>query len=1168
MSIRVALHHETIYRYDRLVNLGPQVVRLRPAPHCRTPVESYSLKIAPKKHFINWQQDPHGNFLARLVFPEPTREFRVEVDLVAEMTVVNPFDFFLEATAMEVPIDYGASGLEELKPYLVKRDGGPKFQEFVAQAPRQFKTTVDFLVDLNRYVNQAVQYVIRLEPGVQTCEETLTLEKGSCRDSAWLLVQLLRHMGLAARFVSGYLIQLTPDVKSLDGPSGTETDFTDLHAWTEVFLPGAGWVGLDPTSGLLAGEGHLPLAATPEPSSAAPITGGVDDCETEFAFRMNVTRVHEDPRVTKPYTDDQWQRINRLGTYVDSVLERGSARLTMGGEPTFVSIDDMDGAEWNTAALGEDKRRRAGNLFNRLADRFAQGPLLHYGQGKWYPGESLPRWALGCYWRRDGEPIWHDPQWIAEDQSNDKFDSTDAQSFITALSNRLNVGPAHIEAGYEDAWYYLWKERRLPVNVDPLKSNLANEEERKRLAKVFESGLGRIVGYALPLKARDGESKPDGGPTRWESGPWFLRQEHMFLIPGDSPMGLRLPLDSIPWVAAEDQENLPDRDPFSPRGPLPTPGRNGRHGGNGSNGTNGGGSPHFEYTAMQSRAAAANRARALMPQYAGVAAAGSQGLWGGPQWQTPTQLGTTTVAAPGTVAAPARGQSFPSLVKTALCVEAREGRLHVFMPPLPYLEDYLELVSTIEQTAAELQMPVRIEGYTPPYDYRLQHLKVTPDPGVIEVNLQPVSTWDEAVDVTTSLYEEARLARLGTEKFMVDGRHTGTGGGNHLVLGGASPSESPFLRRPDLLRSLVSYWNNRPSLSYLFSGLFIGPTSQAPRVDEARHESLYELEIAFSQMSDNGVTPSWLVDRVFRHLLVDLTGNTHRAEFCIDKLFSPDSSTGRLGLVEFRGFEMPPHAQMSLAQQLLLRALIARFWQTPYKQPLVRWGTTLHDRFMLPHFISQDFREMVDELQAAGFGLEQDWFAPHFEFRFPLIGQVTYDGVQLELRQAIEPWHVLGEEAGAGGMARYVDSSVERLQMKVRGLTNPRYLITCNGRRLPLHPTGVPGEFVAGVRYRAWQPPSCLHPMIGVHTPLVFDVYDVWNQRSIGGCTWHVAHPGGRSHDRFPVNAYEAEGRRAARFQTIGHTGGARPVPPAELNRDYPFTLDLRRPVNLAPLPT
>jgi uncharacterized protein (DUF2126 family) len=1141
MSIHVALHHRTSYRYDRYVTLSPQMVRLRPAAHCRTPVLSYSLSVKPQQHFINWQQDPHGNFLARLVFPEKTREFEVAVDLVAELTVINPFDFFLEAAASEYPFQYDAALAQDLRPYLNALPPGPKMEEFLRGAPRREKETVSFLVDLNRYVQQRVQYVIRMEPGVQTPEETLGLGRGSCRDSAWLLVQLLRHHGLAARFVSGYLIQLKPDVKPLEGPAGAAADFTDLHAWAEVYLPGAGWVGFDPTSGLAADEGHLPLAATPDPLSASPITGFVEECRTEFDFHMSVERIVESPRVTKPYSEPQWKEIQALGRHVDAVLESGDVRLTMGGEPTFVSIDDMDGDEWNTAAQGPDKRRLAGQLLRRLADRFAQGPLLHFGQGKWYPGESLPRWALGCYWRKDGVPIWRDPQLIAAENSEYHVGEVEARAFTTALQRRLQLAADYAIPAYEDVWYFLWKERRLPVNVDPLHSNLDEPEERARLTRIFGQGLGRVVGYALPLRPGQGGDGP-----QWKSGRWFLPQDHLFLVPGDSPMGLRLPLDAIAWSAVEDREEIYERDPMEPRGPLPAFERRAAN-------------SEGQMAMTAGRAAVAAGVQLLMPQRVGGGSAESAD-WSGVAWPSLDQP-----AAAGDVV-PKPGESARNIVRTALCVEPRQGRMHVFMPPVSRVEDYLDLVAAVEDAAAELRLPVMIEGYAPPQDHRLQHFKVTPDPGVIEVNLQPAQHWEELVDFTTTLYEEARQSRLGTEKFMIDGRHTGTGGGNHIVLGAAKPIDSPFLRRPDLLQSLLAYWNNRPALSYLFSGLFVGPTSQAPRVDEARHESLYELETAFELLPRGGECPPWLVDRTFRHLLVDLTGNTHRAEFCIDKLFSPDSATGRLGLVEFRAFEMPPHPRMSLTQQLLVRSLVAWFWHVPYRQPLIHWGTSLHDRFMLPHFVDQDFAEVLRDLNEAGFPLQQAWFAPHFEFRFPLQGHATYQGVDLELRQAIEPWHVLGEEAGGGGTARYVDSSLERVQVKVRGLTDPRYVLSCNGRRVPLHPTGVPGEFVAGVRYRAWQPPSCLHPTIGVHVPLLFDLIDTWSQRSIGGCTWHVAHPGGRHHERFPVNAYEAESRRAARFFAMGHAKGRCAIPPLEQNRDYPLTLDLRRPIRLAVL--
>lgn len=1136
MGIRVALSHVTRYSYDRPVQLDPHVVRLRPAPHTRTPILSYSLTIEPTPHFLNWQQDPYSNYLARLVFPKPAREFSVAVDLQAELTPINPFDFFTEDYAGEFPFAYDATLLRELAPYLETEPAGPLLAEIVAALRPERLRTVDFLVELNQAIYRRVKYIIRMEPGVQAPEHTLTVGTGSCRDSAWLLVQLCRHLGLAARFASGYLIQLVADEVPIEGPTGPTADFTDLHAWAEVYIPGAGWVGLDPTSGLLTAEGHIPLACTADPQTAAPISGAYswvklpdapadDTVKEHFAFRMNVSRIQERPRVTKPYSEEQWQTIDTLGQHIDSHLSEWDVRLTMGGEPTFVSIDDRDAPEWNIEALGPNKRRRAVDLLDRLRNRFAPQGLLHFGQGKWYPGEQLPRWAFSCYWRRDGEPIWTDPALISDEDTAYGFTAHQARQFITALADRLGVDARHALPGYEDAMYYLWRERRLPMNVDPLKSELDDPLERERLARIFEQGLKSVVGYALPLRRNWGSGAP-----QWESGPWQLRKEHMFLLPGDSPMGYRLPLDSLPWEAEPARQFVEPQDPFAPRGPLP------------------------RYTEARFQR---SPDQPLSPS-AGV----QNGFAAGPLGYDLRAVGAGANGLSRTTAA---GDA--NVVRTALCVEPRGGTMHVFMPPVRFVEDYLELVAAIESTAAALQMPVRIEGYKPPYDARLNHFSITPDPGVIEANMHPAQSWDELVHITTTLYEDARQARLSTEKFMLDGRHTGTGGGNHVVIGGPTPQDSPLLRRPDLLRSLVTFWINHPSLSYLFSGLFVGPTSQHPRIDEARHDSLYELEIACQQISDGGPTPpAWLVDRLFRNLLVDVTGNTHRTEFCIDKLFSPDSADGRRGLLELRSFEMPPHARMSCVQQLLLRALIAWFWREPYRKDVVRWGTALHDRFMLPHFVQSDFEDVLDELRRhGGYAFDLLWFEPHFEFRFPLYGTVTYRNVNLEIRQAIEPWHVLGEENASGGVARYVDSSVERLQVKVRGLTDPRHVVTCNGRRLPLHPTGTAGEFVAGVRYRAWQPPSCLHPTIPSHAPLTFDVLDTWNECSIGGCTYHVAHPGGVAYETFPVNALAAESRRLTRFFSFGYTPGPIAVPPGEIVPEFPFTLDLRQAAPLAP---
>jgi uncharacterized protein (DUF2126 family)/transglutaminase-like putative cysteine protease len=1109
MAIHVTLHHKSYYKYDRAVHHSPHIVRLRPTPHCRTPISSYSLKVEPKNHFTNWQQDPFGNYMARLVFPEPTDELTVEVNLVAEMSVYNPFDFFLEPGNEKWPFRYEESVLKQLAPFLETGTFGQRFEKFVSEIPSSNNSTTDFLVDLNRKIASEIKYLIRLEAGVQTPKETLDLSSGSCRDTAWLLVNVCRRLGLAARFVSGYLIQLTPDLKALDGPTGTEKDFTDLHAWCEVYLPGAGWIGFDPTSGLLAGEGHVPLACTAIPSNAAPVTGATDECEATFHHEMQIHRIFESPRVTKPYTEEEWNRIERLGRTVDEELKRNDVRLTMGGEPTFISIDNMDGEEWNFTAAGPEKRQLSSTLIRRLKSKFAPGGLLHYSQGKWYPGESLPRWALACYWRKDGEPIWRDDSLIADEKIDYGHTEKESFSFISELSRVLEVAETNIMPAFEDVWYYLWRERRLPANVDPLASRLHDKEERARLAKIFNQGLDKVAGHILPLR------RGEDGEAGWISGPWFLRSEHLFLVPGDSPIGLRLPLDSIPWVSRSDYPHVYGRDPFDYFPSLPR-----RH----------------EVASTAGRAS---------PQFQ----SGSEKS-GRNEGRKPDSLDTGR--------RPAFANSADWIVRTAICVEPRQGRLHVFMPPARTTEDYLSLIGAIEATAGRLNIPVIIEGAAPPHDHRLNYIKVTPDPGVIEVNLHPLDNWDALVNQTEVLYEEARLSRLGTEKFMIDGRHVGTGGGNHVVIGGPTPADSPLLRRPDLLRSLLCYWQNHPSLSLLFSGLFIGPTSQHPRVDEARNDSLYELELACRQVPEAGQIPLWLVDRIFRNLLVDATGNTHRAEFCIDKLYSPDSSSGRLGLVELRAFEMPPHAKMSLTQQLLLRALISRFWQKPYQRNLVRWGTELHDRFMLPHFVEQDFRDVVEDLNDNGYPFDPRWFGPHFEFRFPQYGEIAHRGVHLELRQALEPWHVLGEEGTAGGTVRRVDSSLDRLQVKVRGLIDSRHVILCNQHRVPLHPTGTEGEYVAGVRFRAWRPPECLQPTIGIHSPLTFDVVDTWNSKSIGGCAYHVAHPGGRSYSTLPVNAYEAESRRLSRFSRTSHTAGPIVASAADLNPEFPFTLDLR----------
>jgi uncharacterized protein (DUF2126 family)/transglutaminase-like putative cysteine protease len=1071
MGIKVALEHRTSYTFDRLVEVHPHVVRLRPAPHSRTPIEAYSLTVEPSDHFINWQQDAFGNFLARLVFPNRARSLTITVGLIADMKVINPFDFFIEDWAEHVGFTYPKALAEDLKPYLrpIDENGEGSGPGDLTQAwVKNFSVapgtrTIDWLVALNRAVNADVGYSLRMEPGVQTPDHTLRTGIGSCRDSAWLLVSILRQLGLAARFVSGYLVQLTSDVEALDGPSGPAADFTDLHAWTEVYIPGAGWIGLDPTSGLFAGEGHIPLSATPHPESAAPITGSTEPCQTTLDFSNIVTRVHEDPRVTLPYTEAAWGAINALGARVDERLAAGDVRLTVGGEPTFVSIDNQVDPEWTTDADGPHKRQRASDLAARLKKVWAPQGLVQRGQGKWYPGEPLPRWQIGLHWRTDGGPVWMNETLLADPWPSgttpEQVDLDSAHKVLGAIADGLGLPASQVRPAYEDPLSRLANAVRQPEG-EPVAASQDLEADatdaRDTLLARLEEPVTEPTAYVLPLHRRDDDSG-------WASADWQLRRGRIVLLEGDSPAGLRLPLDSISW---EPPRPSFDADPLSRPHSLPA-------------------EPEPDDAVVEDA------------------------------YSAPT---------------------------TAMVAEIRDGLLYIYLPPTEELEHFLDLVRRVEAAAAKADCPVVVEGYGPPPDPRITSMSITPDPGVIEVNVAPTASFAEQKQQLETLYEQARLARLSTEQFDVDGTHGGTGGGNHITLGGITPADSALLRRPDLLVSLLTYWQRHPSLSYLFAGRFVGTTSQAPRVDEGRAEALYELEIAFAEIDrltkGSGTAKPWITDRALRHLLTDITGNTHRAEFCIDKLYSPDSARGRLGLLELRGFEMPPHFQMAMVQSLLVRALVAWFWDEPLRAPLIRHGENLHGRYLLPHFLIHDIADVAADLRAHDINFDTSWLDPFTEFRFPRIGTAVFDGVEIELRGAIEQWNVLGEESTAGGTARYVDSSVERIQIRLVGADRHRYIVTANGYPIPLLATGKPDIQVGGVRFRAWQPPSALHPTITVDAPLRFELVDTVTGMSRGGCTYHVSHPGGRAYDNPPVNAVEAESRRGRRFEATGFTPG------------------------------
>ena len=1076
--MRVVVQHRSRYVYPRPALLGPQTIRLRPADHTRARVESYTLTISPE-HRVHWQRDPHGNHVARVTFKagQMIDELAIAVELAIDVRPINPFDFLVDDRAKQVPFTYGDDS--ELASFLDLSDPayrmGRRTTELLKELPAR-GDIVSVLVAIVAAVRARVAYVIRDEPGIWTPEETLVAGRGSCRDSAVLLVALLRQRGIAARFASGYLVQLADEGMLPDEPRGVSRDVVDLHAWAEAYVPGAGWIGLDGTSGLFTGEGHIPLACTASPGQAAPLAGTSDVAATSVEFSTAIGRIGHEPRPTTPYTEDVWRELLAAGDRADAVITRAGLELTVGGEPTYVARgEEQSRDEWNGGAIGPDKWTRGRELARRLRDRLAPGGVILHRTGKQYPGESLPRWALDVIGRRDGTAIWPDRTGIA---------TPDAKRFGEALASALGVR-AELHAAYEDPWNAIAVEAALPPGIDPTLAD--DREERRRLARVLDRGLGAPAGYVLPL-ARDqvarersigsaGEAvaKRDG----WRTDRWELRRGHLFLVPGDSPIGLRLPLASLVDVP---------------------------------------------------------------PQ---------------PEWADAPRLPDPRVQDAIAIADPA--PAIRAGIRTAVALEVRDGELWVFLPPVTRFADFCELVGAIDRARTATELAVQLEGYAPPPSRDAYRFAVTPDPGVLEVNLPPLASAREAAELHQAVFDEALASGLTSERYLLDGRAAGSGGGNHITLGGPNAERSPWLARPALLASLVTFAQHHPSLAYLFTGLFVGPTSQAPRVDEARHDALYELELALPRLFADPAPPAWQVDQLLRNLLVDVAGSTHRAEISIDKLYDPHAPFGKQGLVELRAFEMPPHPRMAAAQVVLARALVAAFATAPYQHALVRWGSELHDRFLLPYYLWRDFADVLDHLGRHGAPLPSDAFAPFVELRCPLAGALAVGDARIEIRNALEPWHVLGEEATRTGTARYVDSSMERVEIRTRGLDPERYAIVVGGAELPLRAAAERDVQVGGVRFRAWCPPHALHPHLGIHHPLRVDVIDTWAKRGVAAAAYHVWHPEGRAFDAPPLTRVEAAARRAQRFTLEGPPPWPVQARRVEPHPEQPYTLDLRR---------
>ena len=1098
MSTRIALRHRIEQRFERRVNLSTHWLRLRPAPHAHG-IEAYSLKVNAEPHFLNWARDPYENQVARLDLPEPISLLGFDLELIADLEAVNPFDFLVEPYASRYPFEYPEQLRKELMPYLRLDQPGPRLTAWIESLDRKPAYIAEHIGQINRRVQQDLTATKEIPQGAVELEAVLGQGKGSPWELAWLLTLSLRGLGLAARFTSGYRVRLSPEENG--------TDEAALHAWSEVYLPGAGWIGLDPSLGLFAAEGYIPLASAPVPLNTQPIVGYREHCRETRSEALGLRRLQPRP-ANWPYEAGQWADIRATGELIDQALRAADIRLSVGTGLCFVAAWSGHAPEWSTTALGPSKRSMAEELLTRLWARLIPGGFIHVGQGEWYAGEPLPRWRLNGFARADGRPIWRNPDLLSRKRQPFAVNAEDARSFTEALADRLGLDKSYVTAAYEDGLHELWS-RRVAFAQGPCAEDLRDPERRLALATRLSETSADPKGYVLPVR---------WNPTRnrWASGEWAFRRGGLFLTPGDSALGYRLPLDSLP----AGDEGLPETDPercqFDERPVLPD--------------------ACGELSARFTR---------LCPPETAVEQADQA-------WQP---------------AHPPR---------TALCVEVREGQLHVFLPPLTHLEHYLELVATIEAVAAEFDAPLVLEGYEPPEDYRLLRLSVEPEAGILKLFLPEAGTFGHQLAWLRTAYEEAAQTGLRSERIMADGKRLAPGGRMDLALGGVTPADSPFLRRPDLLRSLISYWQRHPSLSYFFVGRAIGPGGPAPRPDEGRDDALYELSIALERMPVGEHPAPWIADRLLRHLLVDPAGDIRQAEIRIDALYPPESSSLRLGRVTLRAFESPPDVQMAALQSLLVMGLLGYFARMPQRVELVNWGPDLHDRFMLPHVLWDDLGTVIGELNEAGYPFQLEWFRPLLELQFPLRGRVQLGDITFELRAAHEPWPLLAEEVTAAGKARFVDSANQRLEVRCLGLIPDRHVLACNGHRVSQRAIGVQGEYVAGVRYKAANPRSTLHPTKPPIDALVFDLIDTWTGRVLGGCTYVPPHPAIWGPAGAPAVLPEIreelreESRRIApvilppwssggEFLPNGSGATYLTPPPEEIDLRYPFLLDLSR---------
>lgn len=1021
MTLRLALTHRIENRFDQPVQCSTHWLRLRPAPHTRARVEAYSLRVEPGTHFINWLRDPYENHLARLDLPQPVTHLTLTVELILALADSNPFDFLVESFAAQAPFAYPRQLRKELAPYLVPAAGGPRLAEWFAQFDRTPRYIIEFLDHVNRRVHERIKLETQDRSAAIDIEALLARGHGAPWELAWLLTLSLRNLGLAARFVSGYRV--------VTGTSVADAAAASLHAWSEVFLPGAGWVGLDPAAAMFTNEHYVPLAGAPEPLRALPCIGYREVCAEQQQEAVTARVLAPTPSAW-PFTATVWSDMTAVGHKIEQSLQVADVALTVARSLNFVSVTEPAAPEWNTSALGPDKRRVAQALAEALRTQAAPGGVLHVGQSEHYGGEGVPRWRLSCCFRIDGQPVWRDPARLAGSTADTSTTPPDARAFGDQLARALRLPTSALIPAFEDGLHLAWRDAATPA---PAPEVLRDPTRRRALAERLSALDAEPSGYVLPLRWDDTRAG-------WRSGAWTLRRARLYLLPGDAALGYRLPLDSLVADDAAEQR-ITERCQFELRAPLAE--------------------IHNEVSARLTR------------------------IEVGAAEVTPADAHVAADASP----------------RTALCVQVRAAALHVFLPPLSHLEHYLELIAAIEASAESLQVVVWLEGYEPPVDHRLRRFTLEPDAGVLRLQLPETASWSEHVALLELAYQEAAHLGLSAQRLLADGVRQPVNGVSAMILGGTSAADSPFLQQPQLLRSLITYWQRHPSLSYFFTTQAGG---QAPRPDEGRAEALYELGMALERIVPQARTPAWFPDRILRHLLADPAGNMRRAEWRVDELYDPARASRRLGQITLRAFETAAHPQLAALQSLLVMALVARFAHDPIEAELLPWGAALHDRYLLPQPLWQDLEVVLSELTSVDLPFSRDWFAPFLDVHFPLLGTVQIGAIALELRTAHEPWPVLAEEVTAAGVARFVDSANERVQVRVTGLAPGRYILVCNGRRVPLQPGGSHDEFIAGVRYKACSPPATLHPTTAVFTELVFDLIDTWSGQAVGGCTYTI----------------------------------------------------------------